>query len=75
MVHILTSSGNILRVEVRPQESRIGDSASTANLTLPLKKLLSNEVFLEQQGYLNTAAIAAYVSLNKIDQRDRKSTR
>lgn len=71
MVHILTSNGNVLSVEVRPQESRSGDSATTANLALPLKRVLTKEVFAEQQSYLNTASMAAYVSLNKRDQANR----
>ena len=71
MVYILTSSGNILDVEVRLQESRVGDSAISVNMALALKSKLSNEVFTEQQFYLTTASIAAYIALNKIDQRNR----
>jgi hypothetical protein len=62
MVHILTSNGNVLSVEVRPQESRAEDSATTANLALPLKRVLSPDVFTEQQSYLLTASIVAYIS-------------
>ncbi len=71
LIYILTSNGNVLNVGVRPQESRGGDSATSANLALTLKPLLSKDVFVEQQGYLDTASIAAYISLNKLDQRNR----
>lgn len=71
MIHILTSSSTILKVEVRPQESRIGDSNIKGVLSLMLKKTLTDESFAEQQGYLQSSATAAYISLNKLDQRSR----
>lgn len=72
MVYVLTSSGNILRVDVRPQKSRVADLATTAGLDKSLlKQDMSKDAFVEQQSYLGTAAVAAYVSLNKLDQRNR----
>lgn len=71
MVYILTSNGNIINVDVRPQESRTGDAASSAKLSLTLKPKLSKDVFEEQQGYIDIAATAAYVSLNRLDQENR----
>lgn len=71
MIYILSSAQQIFSVTVRAQESRQGDGAAAANLALNMKQHLSSEVFDEQQGYLNNAAIAAYVSFNKIDQRNR----
>jgi hypothetical protein len=70
-VYILTSIQQLFSVEVRAQESRQGDGASSANLALSLKQQLSADAFNEQQNYLSTAATAVYVSLNKIDQRNR----
>ncbi|HQT04001.1 MAG TPA: PEGA domain-containing protein [Thiotrichales bacterium] len=70
-VYILTSIQQLFSVEVRAQESRQGDGASSANLALSLKQQLSADAFDEQQNYLSTAATAVYVSLNKIDQRNR----
>lgn len=71
MIHILTSTTTILKVGVRPQESRIGDSNVKAALSLKLKQTLTDESFIEQQGYLQSSAIAAYISLNKLDQHSR----
>jgi hypothetical protein len=71
MIYVLSSSNQIFSVAVRAQESRQGDGAASAHLALSLKQSFSNEVFDEQQRYLNNAAIAAYVSFNKIDQRNR----
>lgn len=71
MIYVLSSAQQIFSVTVRVQESRQGDGAAAANLALNMKQHLSSEVFDEQQRYLNNAAIAAYVSFNKIDQRNR----
>jgi energy-coupling factor transporter ATP-binding protein EcfA2 len=71
MVYILTSNGNILKVEVRPQEARENDSAVSVNLSLLLKKQLSDEVFSEQKKYLESASKAAHTSLNFQDQSTR----
>ena len=71
MIYVLSSSNQIFGVNVRVQESRRGDGATSANLALSMKQTLSTEVFDEQQQYLNDAAIASYVSFNKIDQRNR----
>ena len=71
MIHILTSTTTILKVGVRPQESRIGDSNVKAVLSLKLKQTLTDESFIEQQGYLQSSAIAAYISLNKLEQHSR----
>lgn len=71
MIHVLTSNGNILSVEVRNQEARIGDSAVAVNLALILKSKLSKESFAEQKNYLISASIASYIALNKIDQKNR----
>jgi hypothetical protein len=71
MIHILTSTSTILKVGVRPQESRIGDSNVKAVLSLKLKQTLTDESFIEQQGYLQSSATAAYISLNKLDQHSR----
>lgn len=71
MLYVLSSAQQIFSVTVRVQESRQGDGAAAANLALNMKQYLSSEVFDEQQRYLNNAAIAAYVSFNKIDQRNR----
>jgi len=71
MIHILTSTKTILTVNVRAQESRSGDGAVEGVLSLKLKKQLLNDSFEEQQSYLDVAAIASYVSLNKLDQRQR----
>lgn len=74
MIHILTSTSTILKVEVRPQESRVGDSNVKGVLSLKLKQTLSDESFTEQQHYLQSSATAAYVSLNKLDQASRFRT-
>ncbi|WP_010178681.1 ATP-binding protein [Glaciecola sp. HTCC2999] len=71
MIHVLTSTGDNLKIDVRLQEVRKGDPAVTATLSLALKPILSSTVFTEQQEYLSTSAKAAYVALNKIDQRNR----
>ena len=71
MIHILTNSEIILRVQARPQESRLNDPAATGLLQLKLKKTLTAEIYDEQQRYLTTAAIAAYVSLNQLDRQRR----
>jgi len=71
MIYILTSTQTILKAEVRPQESKVGDSVAKGLLHLKLKQQLTSESFNEQEGYLETAAIAAYVSLNGLDQRHR----
>ena len=71
MIHILTSTTTILKIGVRPQESRIGDSKVKAVLSLKLKQTLTDESFIEQQGYLQSSAIAAYISLNKLEQHSR----
>ncbi|GAA6171999.1 hypothetical protein NBRC116592_16690 [Colwellia sp. KU-HH00111] len=71
MLYILTSTETILNVDVRVQESRVGDSNVEGVLNLKLKKNLTTESFKEQQSYLATSATAAYVSFNKLDQRHR----
>jgi hypothetical protein len=63
MIYILTNTETILKIEVRPQ----------AILNLKLKQTLTTQSFDEQQAYLKTSATAAYVSLNKLDQRYRAS--
>jgi TPR repeat protein len=70
-IYILTSTETILEVSARPQESHLGDSAAKGLLSLQLKQQLTSSSFEEQQGYLSTAATAAYVSFNKLDQRHR----
>tara|TARA_B110000908_G_scaffold97774_1_gene115444 strand:- start:3941 stop:8929 length:4989 start_codon:yes stop_codon:yes gene_type:complete len=70
-IYILTSTETILEVDVRPQESIAGDSVATGLLSLQLKQRLSSASFEEQQAYLSASATAAYVSLNKLDQRQR----
>lgn len=71
MIYILSSTEQLFHVEIRVQQSRQGDSAASASLALSLKKQFSHEAFTEQQDYLSKAATAVYVSLNKIDQRNR----
>jgi len=71
MIYILTSTKTILKADVRPQESKVGDSVAKGLLHLKLKQQLTSESFNEQEEYLETAAIAAYVSLNGLDQRYR----
>jgi hypothetical protein len=71
MVYILTNTKTLLKTEVRPQESQVGDPSAKALLHLKLKQQLSLQSFAEQQEYINSSAIAAYVSLNKLDQRQR----
>ncbi|GAA6171990.1 hypothetical protein NBRC116592_16600 [Colwellia sp. KU-HH00111] len=71
MLYILTSTETILEVDVRVQESRVGDSNVEGVLNLKLKKALTTESFIEQQSYLTASATAAYVSFNKLDQRHR----
>lgn len=70
-VYILTSTETILEVSARPQESHVGDPEAKGILKLQLKQSLTSNAFEEQQKYLSTAATAAYVSLNKLDQRQR----
>ena len=70
-IYILTSTETILEAIARPQESHVGDSAAKGLLNLQLKQQLTSSSFDEQQGYLSTSATAAYVSLNKLDQRHR----
>jgi len=71
MIYILTSTKTILQTELRPQESNVGDPVADGRLHLKLKQEFTSQSFNEQQGYLGIAAIAAYVSLNKLDQRQR----
>ena len=71
MIHILTNTKTILKTEVRPQESRIGDESVKSVLSLQLKQVLTDTSFTEQQYYLQSSATAAYVSFNKLDQRIR----
>tara|TARA_B110000196_G_scaffold293833_1_gene282421 strand:+ start:7171 stop:9444 length:2274 start_codon:yes stop_codon:yes gene_type:complete len=71
MIYILTSTKTILKADVRPQESKLGDSVAKGVLNLKLKQQLTSESFSEQGRYLEVAAIAAYVSLNGLDQRHR----
>jgi TPR repeat protein len=71
MLYILTSTETILNVDVRVQESRVGDSNVEGVLNLKLKQTLSSQSFEEQQAYLTASATAAYVSFNKLDQRHR----
>ncbi|WP_019029047.1 SEL1-like repeat protein [Colwellia piezophila] len=71
MIYILTNTTTVLQTEVRPQESQIGDPSVKAQLNLTLKRKLTPQSFQDQQRYLNSSAIAAYVSLNKLDQRQR----
>jgi len=71
MIYILTSTDILIQPIVRPQESSLGDPAVSARLSLQLKKQLLTESYLEQQNYLNSAAKAVYISLNKLDQRQR----
>ena len=70
-IYILTSTQTILETNVRAQESSVGDNVVEGLLSLKLKPRLLQESFDEQQNYLNTASIASYVSLNKLDQRQR----
>ena len=71
MIHILTSTETILNVDVRVQESRVGDSNVEGVLNLKLKQTLTTQSFEEQKAYLTASATAAYVSFNKLDQRHR----
>ena len=71
MIHTLTSTETILNVDVRVQESRVGDSNVEGVLNLKLKKTLTAQSFEEQQVYLTASSTAAYVSFNKLDQRHR----
>lgn len=71
MVYILTNTEDLLEVNVKALECRQGDGVAEAFLSLALKEKLSNASFNEQELYLSNAAIAAYVSLNKLDQRQR----
>jgi len=71
MIYILTSTETILKAEVRSQESRVGDENVKGVLSLMLKQTLTTTAFTEQQSYLQASATAAYVSLNKLDQRMR----
>ena len=71
MIYILTSTKTILKADVRPQESKLGESVAKGVLNLKLKQQLTSESFSEQGRYLEEAAIAAYVSLNGLDQRYR----
>jgi hypothetical protein len=71
MLYILTSTETILKVDVRVQESRVGDSNVEGVLNLKLKQSLTAQSFEEQQTYLTASATAAYVSFNKLDQRYR----
>jgi TPR repeat protein len=71
MIYILTSTETILNVDVRVQESRIGDSNVEGVLNLKLKQALTPQSFEEQQTYLTASATAAYVSFNKLEQRHR----
>jgi TPR repeat protein len=71
MLYILTSTETILNVDVRVQESRVGDSNVEGVLNLKLKQALTAQSFAEQQSYLTASATAAYVSFNKLDQRHR----
>ena len=71
MVYILTSTTTILKTVVRAQESRAGDNVVKGLLALKLKSQLLAESYDEQQEYINSAAIASYISLNKLDQRSR----
>ena len=71
MLYILTSTETILNVDVRVQESRVGDSNVEGVLNLKLKQTLTTQSFEEQKAYLTASATAAYVSFNKLDQRHR----
>ena len=71
MIYILTSTSTLLKTEVRPQVSNVDDSVAEGLLHLKLKQQLTSQAFNDQQSYLSVAAIAAYVSLNKLDQRQR----
>jgi len=71
MLYILTSTETILNVDVRVQESRVGDSNVEGVLNLKLKQTLTAQSFEEQQAYLTASATAAYVSFNKLEQRHR----
>ena len=71
MVYILTSTKTILKTEVRAQESRARDNVVEGLLALKLKSQLLAESYDEQQSYVNSAAIASYISLNKLEQRNR----
>jgi len=70
-VYILTSTETIVEVSTRLQESHLGDPEAKGILKLQLKQNLTSSSFEEQEKYLSTAATAAYVSLNKLDQRQR----
>lgn len=74
MIHILTSSGSVVKVSTRAQSVRTGDPAVVASLARIMKPKFSDGVFAEQQSYLTTAAYAAFAALNKIDQRKRYRT-
>jgi TPR repeat protein len=71
LVYILTSTKTILETEIRAQESRSGDNVVAGLLALKLKSQLLAESYDEQQQYLHSASIASYISLNKLDQRNR----
>lgn len=71
MVFILTSSGNPVEVSIRTSNARLNEPSSSARLHASLDKKLTKENFQEQQIYINDAALAAYVSLNTIDQNNR----
>ena len=70
-IYILTTSDEVVGVQVSSTESKLGDLAVMAELRLKLKKRLSTASFTEQNEYLSTAAVAAFVSLNALDQDQR----
>lgn len=71
MVYVLTSTKTVLKTEVRAQKSKLGDPSTKVLLHLKLRKTLSQDAFVEQQGFLNTSAIAAYMAFNKLDRQTR----
>lgn len=71
MVYILTSTKKVLKTEVRAQVSQLGDPSTKALLNLKLRKTLSQDAFVEQQKFLNTSAMAAHMSFNKLDRQTR----
>lgn len=71
MVYVLTSTKTVLKTEVRAQVSQLGDPSTRVLLHLQLRKTFSQDVFVEQQGFLNTSAIAAYMAFNNLDRQTR----
>ena len=60
MLYILTSTETILNVDVRVQESRVGDSNVEGVLNLKLKQTLTTQSF-EEQRIISPKAVQAVV--------------